>query len=256
MKNMRILVVDQDIERGHTNGISFYQENIEIFLYDKRRRYKIVNEAEKEDRNFPQEFNLVFLHSSNRDFWDYLKNDSNLVAEVVIYYTSVFSPNLVVNNEIWIEQRGIRTIDDALTVREAKRIVNWYVNGANPNTFPLRAIPPSILPSLSILCQGYLAINYDLKSSVVHESLQKMGWNTSLLIIDIAKKKLKVQKAEWWLQIFGDQSENIETLLQEECNGNIDAAISNLLIAIRQVKIEPDLVANAYIAISNKLNEE
>jgi hypothetical protein len=113
-----------------------------------------------------------------------------------------------------------------------------------------------VLAAISILCQGYLAINYDSKSSVVHESLEKMGWNTSLIITDIAKKKLKVQKAEWWLQIFGDQSENLETLLQEEYNGNINAAISNLIAAIRQEKIEPDLVANAYIAIANKLNEE
>jgi hypothetical protein len=253
---MRILVVDQDTKRGHANCVPFDRDNIEIFLYDKSGRYIIIDETEKEDRDFPKNFNLVFLHSNNRDFWDYLKNDSNLVAEIVIYYTSVFSPNLVVNNEIWIEQRGIRTIDDALTVREAKRIVNWYVKGANPNTFPLRAIPPSILPSLSILCQGYLAVNYDSKISVVHESLERMEWNTSLVSTDIAKKKLKVQKAEWWLQVFGDISENIETLLQEEYNGNIDSAISNLLIAIRQEKIEPDLVANAYIAIANKLNEE
>jgi hypothetical protein len=131
-----------------------------------------------------------------------------------------------------------------------------------------------VLPAISILCQGYISIYAGAREIVneklITEALDRMNWDTNIynsaITTNFLDKEQIVRRTKWWLQIFSGQPdlgsiekqvEQIELKLKREWNGNASIHVVNLLNALKkQDNIEPDIVANAYIAIADKLNEE
>ena len=146
------------------------------------------------------------------------------------------------------------------------------------------AVDAEILPALSILCQGYLAVHVDPatmtaewagneESPVCQMALEKMGW-TELLSDDAVRKnevlspllfdkterhKLheKVSAQGWW-QVFGEGT-HLEARLKEEW-ADVAEEGGEVLRLVRTITA-PDLpqvdcksVAEAYLAIARKLS--
>lgn len=127
-----------------------------------------------------------------------------------------------------------------------------------------------ILPALSILCQGYLAIyaqkkklehpgsfDGELKNSMLFLALEKMGWFgvdkikiTALINNEADQRYEEILSPEWWY-IFDDgvTFPAVSAMLKRECNGNIPPKISTLLRAIKSNSVDASQVAAGYCSI-------
>jgi hypothetical protein len=146
-----------------------------------------------------------------------------------------------------------------------------------------------LLPTLAILCQGYLAVHAasadsevpDWKSEDISQALDQMGWSvlvsrmdsTGLLIRpNLGTEKNNVRKQSWWLQTFGvldecqklieDKWIGFKNDLMQECGkgakAGIPAELNILLDALgkEESMVEPKVVADAYSAIAIQLSKE
>jgi hypothetical protein len=132
------------------------------------------------------------------------------------------------------------------------------------------SVYPEFLLSFSILCQGYLATNSDSDYVAVKKALTKMGWDyfkdsdnhAAIIHADILNKKSETKKRSWWLEPFENISvDEISNKVHKEWDAlesNIDyAAVGKLLTELEQETIKnPAIVANAYLAITARLEKE
>lgn len=143
-----------------------------------------------------------------------------------------------------------------------------------------------ILPALAILCQGYLAAHVNPADGILElrrgettarasclKALELMGWKTFVenstrgefnLPAELREQELRkrlqdeVRETSWW-QIFGP--DNLSAKAAQEWGKDWDvsksascAAVGELLKFIsRKRKIKPDSVAEAFLALSRKL---
>jgi hypothetical protein len=134
-----------------------------------------------------------------------------------------------------------------------------------------------IIPSIYILCQGYLIVHalhlQDIEYSLeVKQALYLMNWNIRIKesefpridIEEINKKVLDVKSQVWWRKCLDDkQTDSIHQLefrIKQEWDSYDtckDSHLSQLLRVIydeKNIQIFPELVANAYCDIYKHLN--
>ena len=134
-----------------------------------------------------------------------------------------------------------------------------------------------ILPSISILCQGHLAVNArfedgDWGPPEIRPALKQMGWLEAmkddavrgLLRNDLLDQRDVVAKADWWLDVFeleGDVATQVKTLqdkLKEEWNESTDTQLPDEITQLLEALAEgtpkaPGVVGDAYCKIAEKL---
>ncbi len=114
--------------------------------------------------------------------------------------------------------------------------------------------------ALSILCQGYLAIegawSVEVGDAIVLAALERMGWtaltngDTDLLRVDaLARKRNEVHLPQWWRAVFPARPGG-DILGTAAANADVQA----LLDAIYDEReIPPDTVARAYLELAKEL---
>lgn len=181
---------------------------------------------------------------------------------------------LYANNTTEVKQAKTLTAFYQMSNVEAEAIINRQFNEIPFELLHLFGLNRGCLSALSILCQGYLAVRASVDNSFtspVTEALRLMNWDNSqhesIVSENLHRKQQRVQEVNWWLKIFNEQSshksvaeqvDEIEVELKREWNSGIHefSPVANLLNDLKTGTIKPDLVANAYIAIANKLNED
>ena len=125
------------------------------------------------------------------------------------------------------------------------------------------------LAAISILCQGYLAVH--AQSSEFREirtALERIGWTEDFIkeqgetlgLSSLTSKIEAVRAVKWWLNVL-DTRENWQDSLSKEwqaIDGSpLPEALEQLLAAmVNESQIQsPKMVAEAYLAIANKLGD-
>jgi hypothetical protein len=154
-----------------------------------------------------------------------------------------------------------RDINDEATIKQRKKAWDGWEGIDNELT---------LLPALSILCQGYLAIYAgkkklehagsfagELKNSILFTALEQMGWFgvdkkkiTALINNESDQRFEEILSPEWW-NIFDDgvTFPDLSARLLRECKGNIPPEISALLHAIESNTVDVGQVAAGYCSI-------
>jgi hypothetical protein len=201
-------------------------------------------------------------------------SDKNLVQDVnanlIVYYggNGGEDSECPINAErIW---RSVTEISGIPSLEETRKLLEYARDPREINKPDLLVNPKilQIMPALSILCQGYLAVH------VNHAEY------ASFLSGDLVGKQQKVSKASWWLQGL-DVLDSTNNINQQKCSSlrekienewkrtsqnDLPPELDKFLGAIRLTKtvesmIEPqiittDVITAAYSAIANKLDEE
>jgi hypothetical protein len=109
------------------------------------------------------------------------------------------------------------------------------------------------------------------KNDVMKIALEQMGWNTfrdssnyaEIIHTDISEKKSDTEKTSWWLELFAPKTiDEIHDQIVKEWNelkyGKVCRCIDELIDAFKNSTTidDPIIVANAYLAISNRLAQE
>jgi len=249
---------------------------LKVYFEDEDHKRKANNESSLPTQLFMiggdrSSSNLICGHNSNLD--GYCRGTINtdyatkFAGKLIIIYSGGGNPNLS-KNDIDSERvlRILRTIDratDGINTEEWEYIYE-LIDGKKFINHELMNRKLEYLPSLSILCQGYLATNSKSVDKKVKEALDQMGWNKEIHP-DISNKKLETQKTSWWLEPFDNEPvDAIIAKVKKEWHGGKDGEIPNsvteFLKRIEQDKLQyPDstaIVANAYLAISARLETE
>lgn len=136
---------------------------------------------------------------------------------------------------------------------------------ARPNLFAVLTPPKikSVVPALSILCQGYLAVaGAGGKLGESDEVLDIMGWNRldqGSLPQGLGTKIREVSNRQWWSEVFSRGS--LESSLEAEIKGNVP---DKLLTLVRWIEgnspnsseCSPQMVARAFQALCKLEREE
>jgi len=230
---------------------------------------------------FECDVDLVLLHDNDKDNWGYYLSQGNWIMhpKLIVRYTGGTPREDPPGGDYWIGSRSI-TATDPLTEMEAKSLVDAYLGcRGDMSRF---VMPPALassrcldyLPAVSILCQGYLAAHIDpetsesdVKSNEFVEAIQKMGW-TDLLkrngddIRQLLSEKMfgrnreilcnEVETPAFWDIVRKRSKEcgNEWSCLQPAGTKYGLAEIEALLTDVdRNLPIQPDVVARAYLAI-------
>jgi hypothetical protein len=127
----------------------------------------------------------------------------------------------------------------------------------------------SLLPALSILCQGYLAAHsLQQADSSINRAAEHMGLPAFLSSggedVALLKRVLPLKRAEtsstvWWRKVLGDSRKCVETQIVTEMGvKSIDSTLP-LKALIENIyestlgQLQPSVVADAYCAIAAKL---
>jgi hypothetical protein len=216
-RKIAILIVDNDEIRAKNNAQSFIKSNsfkpsVYIICQQKILRAFDYQEVDDFDCSFP--FLVVLVHNNNWSDWQlvFSRKENPFQSTSVIRYTGDYQISLYKDTEYWIT-RSV-SINRSITVEEANDIVNYFECCQNKSQLSYDKISilsnlllPIYLPSISILCQGYLATlsrdytdtNSDSENDLVKKALEQMGWNTFkdstdyAAIIQRKNQKLKKQ---------------------------------------------------------------
>jgi len=128
-------------------------------------------------------------------------------------------------------------------------------------------VPPDIkfLPSLAILCQGFLITHFpkssDDLSISINQALDMMGW-TKFINSDNGKG-IKLQQPEiteessWWQKILGQDKKQVMEIFQKELEENLSdqmaALLDNIFKSNLLTKENAELVAQVYIQLAERL---
>ena len=241
--------------------------------------FVLINQEKWED---PQVKELLeFIKNKNNIVWTHKTNGvrcsemENIISTVFCKDFShgegtpieAFLINVAKGNNYEDEIKEL--IDKSLKWEEEKKMENLH-----------------ILPALSILCQGYLAVHAqcevddkDWEDKDIEHALVKMGWqdfvsegkNTSLIRGDLGSKDNidEVQKASWWYEdVFTDKNNkdyssidwnSLEGKIADECGKDVydKSSIKTSFVEIRKdsKKNKPEIVAEAYNAIASELEK-
>ena len=272
MNNTDVIIVDSNEERANRNAQSFLGlDNISVYIVLNQSIKSAIDDKEIEDINIENRLFLVFIHNNDYATWEILCHNKQGLdfLSFVIRFTGDYQDSLHIEGQEWIN-RSIN-LDTTITKEEAKNIFSYFhccqentkVNCSKPLILS-KSLHSKYLPSLSILCQGYLATNSKSVDKKVKEALDQMGWNKEIHP-DISNKKLETQKTSWWLEPFDNEPvDAIIAKVKKEWRGGKDGEIPNsvteFLKRIEQDKLQyPDstaIVANAYLAIAARLETE
>jgi hypothetical protein len=283
MPKIKILVVDNNGERGQANAFSFHQNGAETYLYDPSKSQR--NQVPEWDNNIilPSDFDLLILHDNNSSDWTKLKRS----ASYIIRYTGGDYKNL----EHPTIQKRIIDKNYAISENEAKQVIDWINAGANSDELPeILSSSIEILPALSILCQGYLMAYYAYsKDKNILEFMEKIGWNNlsedikKILENQISEQKInEINKSDQWFKIYEidnestNQTTDIYQKLKKEYkkltqkddfDDNLNEFLKSISICdnsqenkqdnnqAKLIEITPEIVARAYNVISSVLTK-
>jgi len=121
-----------------------------------------------------------------------------------------------------------------------------------------REMAAKILPALSILCQGYLAVHSDVDAA--QSALDHMGWSDDLMPdrLDLGAKRDEVTdpQNEWWQVFNGDLKKQAKEEWERDPMGGW-RKVSDLIECISSVE-DPgtETVAEAYCKLVERLGGE
>lgn len=247
----------------------------------------------------PRKPDLIIAHDSDLFSNDLanLISDNEILCGKVICYSGGEKPDEWFGDKSdstgrywWVKKRPIASRFDAVTEGEAGELLEWLTDTSKIPSLLLNspAEKAEHLIALSILCQGYLLVHYDLKSGQPHpsfsngerklllEAAHEMGF-TSLLErgksasaddasfmkgSDVSDhKREQVYDHEWWLQSFSNPRSLLSDLkreweILEKTNGESDFTVVQKLVEtlleeqpVRQVSV----VAEAFLVINPML---
>jgi hypothetical protein len=184
---------------------------------------------------------------------------------------------------------GIKKDGTQLTEEEITELIKWAdqvstslknetdltiddIIAKMPTIVKILLCPPdtNLLIALHILCQGYLVIHSDKENNAesVKKALIQIGW-TKLSRDEKEKfsettgytmeERIKItEESKWWKDIFENiTSDSISKQIQAEYGSELPTALIDLIDAIDKNKLNgktaPDIVAQAYLCIRNKL---
>ncbi|MBD2179293.1 hypothetical protein H6F42_20425 [Pseudanabaena sp. FACHB-1998] len=248
--------------------------------------------------------NIFFIHISDQilgidtpyvEFFNYIVE--TLPSSLVVIYSGGtliktetdegFELNVDRSSTIWNLKLEQQTISNFCVIQypvsngnemNLEMALEAYTLGNNKEEFfqILQGEKLEILPALSILCQGYLAVHTDFDNHEVTTALEKMGWidfnnsseYSSIISQDVLNKKSVVQQISWWLYPFAEMNlqgssilDEIKKKIEKEWNekkcGKVCDCILQLLDLLKGKNLEdPLIVARAYVSIANRLENK
>lgn len=215
------------------------------------------------NEDIPHLFHLALIHKKRNKKVEYL--DQTRFRHVVMFSRRSIGYS---SEGKFIINRAIQNSDkDKPSTKEARELLEWSMN---PDVKELPSIlqNPKRLPylaSLSIFCQGYLAVRYDYKepkSSPLREALSSMGIDTitdtdifSDLTSNTVDRKKKTTNPTWWTGAFENDQEATVALQREiEQEEAISELIEQILSASGPID-DVELVAKAYLEILDIIME-
>ncbi len=119
------------------------------------------------------------------------------------------------------------------------------------------------LSSLAILCQGYLIAHADSQLDLPKQALNCMGWDKieetkRNELFKTVRSKIQddrnvTEMPKWWKAVLSEDDSSIVRKLEEEYGAKLPDDLSNLVDAIYKNFIETDLVAKAFMSLTEKL---
>jgi hypothetical protein len=133
MSDIKVLIVDNDRDRGLKNARSFLVNSADSYLFDGEKRCRVTDSEEEVD--LPDNFTLVLLHDNDEKEWLQLEKNT----EKIIRYTGG-NPHTE-SEDFWIARRSI-TSDQAISESEAKEILYWVESRSPQDKLPEIMKPP------------------------------------------------------------------------------------------------------------------
>ncbi len=293
-----ITIIDPDNSVRRDVLISVFQTiaSIQLVCYDQANKGYVCQRMDGKDTSIPD---ITFIHAG--DYKKIIKNNKKreygTIENTVFYGGGGGKDSRIPSESKECIYRTMSTESSNLSEEEAKELLEYFnlpPNQRNDDTRPDILLQPKtleILPSLSILCQGYLAVHAskdghdsDCGDSDCKMALEKMGWGefvstgigVSLIRYDIGEEKdiNVVDKSKdrrwsnWWRDdIFEDQEwEELKEAITRECDSkenkckdynDVPVSIRKIFDAIEAPAQEIDLgiVAKAYCEINDQLGK-
>jgi hypothetical protein len=209
----QVVIIDVDWGRSEAIGKPFEALGCAVTLM-----WKGGGEEKSKPGNVPPECLLLLHHVGDRGEWKKMPK-----AEHVIYYSGKApegdkrfpkDPHYRVNRPV-TQHAGCVKKEEALEILE---FVDALGHGGTPQLpqllTPRRAL--SLLPTLAILCQGYLflhalrGLDDEEAARMIESGAERMGWKEilkqrsyqHLLPPDLPHELGRVNRPSWWLQPF------------------------------------------------------
>jgi hypothetical protein len=213
---MDVIIVDKRIIRRDKLAKVFVQAGANVYLLL--------------ESGAPRRCQLAIVHDTDKENWD----EARISCEHVVYYTggTEFSDHYI--------QRAITPKSGLLSLEEARALLVWAAlppskHRAKPKLL-LKTKPIEHLATLSILCQGYLAICDSSQESVRAQC-------------EIVKQ------ANWWRAVFnGDSSSIIAELGSNPCPSSLELLLKALFEQHTVTEITPTIVKPASEALTATLS--
>jgi hypothetical protein len=285
---------DDERRKGFVNAFKDEALIQQVYFDDARSVMDIVcRSADNRDILTPKPPNITFLHVRDRDLIDEkkIRPEYGKLENIVFYGGSGGNDSEISSNakeRIWRVISGGSGSISPEEVIHLREYFNLPPGNRNDHNRPEILLPQKtfeILSTLSILCQGYLAVCAKSEErgdcwNDIEPALEQMGWTVfinkgagkSLIKGNLGGKLPEVQKAGWWYEgVFDAQNDktspspekwdNLKKTLASECGRDrfeeVNDEIQKLFndITTENKKIEPSTVANAYCAISGVLTD-
>jgi len=208
------------------------------------------------------DYDVVIVHTNNNDNWsNFLKQSKQNSVRIRISTAGFSQPKnlerLALNGVYVLHLREKTTQvkeqwEEILTGITDQLKLDNLVNKPSEKGLGRFFVKTQIviIPALSILCQGYLAVH---QGNQIYSEVEKLN-----LIDNIEQKKLKTEESEWWQYPFKAETkksltQNLKKELQLEESELLPSEISGLIDAIYDESITEDKVKKAYDFIVKRL---
>jgi hypothetical protein len=282
--NFTITIIDRGNEDRRAGIFNAFQDVVFCQLVYSDDGIIVCRDINDENIEAPTPPNITFLHIRDLDLIqvDKIRPEYGTIENTVFYGgNGGDDPDIPSNakERIW---RVILDKSESVSSEEGIQLRDYFKlprDQRNDGTRPDILLPPKtfeILPSLSILCQGYLVVCAESEErgkylDVIKPALEEMGWvdETGNRVIDkgnsLIRENLKgewgkVQLPNWWYEevfAWDDLRNKIACECGMNCFSKVDKHIRKLLnnIATTGERIDPLTVAKAYSAIAKVFAE-
>jgi len=207
-----IVIIDVDWERSEKIAKQFRPLGCTVTLV-----WKTNSEEKSKPENVPAECLLLFYHVGDKGEWQKMPK-----AAHTIYYGGKepsgderFPRDSYRINRSITRRSGYPNSDEAKELLEFAEALNRGESPEPPQLLSPRR-PLTLLPTLAILCQGYLflhalrGVEDPVAAKLVECGTERMGWNEllnqrsyqHLLPPDLPRELARVSRPSWWLQPF------------------------------------------------------
>lgn len=256
---------------------AFDKAGATVFLVDSKGRHDASN-LERSTK-LPEVADLLVLHKNDEATWVSQHRGSS----IQVYFSGGGAPKAHSANEIWIE-RPVHSPMDVLSSEEARQVLDWahrILSGESNVELPWVLRPTKnlqVLSALAVLCQGYLAVHWDIEKRqpdlgtengdahrVVLQAQKEMGWHLvdsetldSQLRDAHACRELQteVRAAGWWMAPFAGV--DLASEVNEELNSSegLEAVRALVKVLLKQQEVRPKVVAECLLALQQVLGRK